>query len=202
MSAQMRETTGRQESIRRLRIAIDTNCVIDWSDYQNGLAMNPSAHSKLVYDGLEILLAMAGSGVVTLGISKRFLSDKIKDMEPERKLRHVGDFEALMRRGVQSIQSTFRFAVGWGRFATETDQRLGARVEAVLHPAGIRPGVDPKWLNRQSDVDHLRDAIAAGYSIFVTSDRELLKARVGLCRCGVQVMAVGEAVQLACRGFP
>jgi len=192
----VRSADTESNGIPRPRIAVDTNCVIEWSEYRTGRCfVECSDHCEVVHRGLERLLSLAEGGAISLGVSNRFLADKIQDMEPARKQRHMHDFAILIARGACRIQSTLAFDIGWGRFATEDDRDLRGELARILHPRGVDPQQDGRWRNKQVDIDHLRDALQAGYSVFVTSDRGILRARKRLCDCGIQVMTMEEAMR-------
>lgn len=184
------------KAVSKPRIAVDTNYIIAWSDYRDGT--NPTERSddnQKAHDGLEKLLSLAKNGVIVLGVSRRFLADKIQDRQPIRKQRHMEGFDLLTRRGVHRIQSTCSFDLGWGRFAAEDDRVLRERLMKVLHPGGINPDGDKRWHNKLVDIDHLRDAIAAGFTLFVTNDTKILRKNSQLSECGIEVMTMEEAVE-------
>jgi hypothetical protein len=175
------------------KVALDTHYVIGWSDWRRQACLPEVAgRVKLVHDNLERLIAQAEQGRICLAVSSRFVADKIHDKDEARRTRHLEDFEELKRRSVVELRSTFRFGVGWGRWATDEDRALAKQLAEIMFGGEVDAGCDQRWLNKVADLDHLREAIRAGFDVFLTEERDIRVKRKRLGEFGIDVLSLSD----------
>ncbi len=175
------------------RIALDSHYIIHWADFACG-EYDPKEKElkQSTYENVEGLLDLMMESKLAVGVSERFRADKIQDSDPERKARHLHALKNLRAKGIELIPTTFRFDVGWGSFATDEDRRRERELIDILRPQDITVPLDKRRPNDVVDVDHLDDAIRAGYNVFLTEDNGILKRAKAIGRLGISVASLSE----------
>lgn len=176
---------------RRLKITIDTNCVINLFD-----AASQSATSV---EELQALFRYALSGTVELSATTRVEADLRQDRNELRRaelLRHLAIFPII---GTVARWDTSTWD-GGDFFADDASERLSEEVQRILSP-GLTPA-DKRFSNKINDIDHLVGHAHAGRDLFVTDDGGILRRAPELAQAlGIRVMtpaaclaAIEEAV--------
>jgi hypothetical protein len=169
----------------RLKITLDTNCIINLFDRQSASASSVSELSTLIQYAL--------SGKISISITTRVETDLMNDQDLVRRadmLRTLSNFPVIGTAGVWNVSK-------WDSGDVFSNDELASRrddIQGIVFP-GLQM-TDKRYANKRNDVDHLLGHLINEQDIFVTDDGDILRHRANLRRSpGIVVMSPLECLK-------
>lgn len=169
----------------KLKITLDTNCVINLFDHGSETATSLQELSTLIRYGL--------SGQVAIAATTRVEEDISNDKNQERRAEMLRFLELLPIVGSVGRFDTSKWDEG-DVFSDERLERLHAELQQIVFP-GLSKS-DKRYRNKINDIDHLVGHVLNRRDIFVTDDNDILRRRDQLkTGLGVIVMLPAECLK-------
>jgi hypothetical protein len=169
----------------KLKITLDTNCIINLFDHESETATSLEALSSLIRHGL--------SGKVSIAATTRVEEDISNDKNKERRAEMLRFLELLPIVGTIGRFDTSK----WGQgdvFSDDRLERLHGEVKQIVFP-GLTES-DRRYRNKINDVDHIVGHMLNRRDIFVTDDNDILRRRDQLkIGPGIVVMTPDECLK-------
>ncbi len=169
----------------KLKLTLDTNCVINLFDHNSKTATSLQELSSLIRYGL--------SGQVEIAVTTRVEADVLKDKDASRSAEILRFLDLL-----PIVGSIGRFDKSkWGTgdvFSDDRLSRLRADIQQIVFP-GLSPS-DKRHGNKVNDIDHLVGHMLNRRDIFVTDDTDILRRRNQLkAGPGIVVMSPADCLK-------